>query len=197
MGCDASIPTGRSETFVVNETTNQTSINGGVFTPSKITTTTINPTFVQPYISGLVHMDNLFVQNFVGALISTDNRISPFINEDLAVGYTIFSNPSALASFFTPTSLTPTIEAQLLIPTDHEGSGAGTAPFIPASSGNPVAKTGLTTTNSFSFPDQLFLTEGFQLGLGERSVLSAGIVEPLIEPKAFKVGVTVGFNVRF
>ena len=184
VGCDVSVPTGRPETFTINQTLQA----NGVFAPTS--STTINPTFVQPYVSGVVHLDNLFVQDFLGCLISTDGRISPFINEDLAVGYTIYRCPSALASFFTPTSLTPTVEAQLLIPTSNEGSGTAAAPFVPGG-------TGLTTANSFSFPDQLFLTEGFQLGLGQRSVLSAGIVEPLIAPKAFTVGVTAGFTILY
>lgn len=179
VGLDVDAPTGRDQVFTIN----QSSTNGGLsFAPGA--STKVNPTFLQPYVSGVVNLNGLSVQNFLGVLVSTDGRISPFINEDLQVGYQLFRCPDRMLS-----SVTPTLEAQALLPTAHEGSGGVSGVNITAT--NP---TGLTSVSAFNFPDQLFLTEGVQLGLGCRSVLSLGVVEPVVGPKAFTVGGTVGLN---
>ena len=113
VGIDVDAPTGRNQVFTIN----QSSTNGGLsFTPGP--TTKVNPTYLQPYVSGIMNLDKLFVQDCLGVIVSTDGRISPFINEDLQVGYQLYRCPERMLS-----SVTPTVEAQLLLPTAHEGSG--------------------------------------------------------------------------
>ena len=55
------------------------------------------------------------------------------------------------------------------------GATATPTPF-----GTPIP--GLFDTE-FGFSDQLFLTYGVQLGLGERAMLSTGIITPVVGPR--------------
>lgn len=183
-GMDVSAPTGRRSVFTVTQAVDISPAGNTIL--SRATTTT-NPTYLQPYVVGLLGLDRLFVQDFLGVLIATDSRIAPFINNDLGVGYQLYRSESGFFS-----SLTPIIDVQALFPTAHEGTPAAPAPVAFGMTPPPVS-----TPTAFNFPNQVFLTEGVQIGLGQRSVLSLGVVEPVVGPKAFTIGATAGFNLFF
>jgi hypothetical protein len=166
---------------------------GSFASPTVLESTSVNPTFLQPWVAALWVRDRLFVQEYFGVLIPTDDRVATFLNNDLAVGYQIYRAPGRFISW-----VTPTIDAQALIPVSHHGtpSQAGTGAV---ETRGPMAEAAGTPLGGLPPPtlgasDQLFLTSGFQFGLGERAALSAGIVTPLVGPRAFNYGVTVGFN---
>jgi hypothetical protein len=173
-GMLVSAPTARNEVFTTDTTT----------VPA--TTTTVNPTFLQPFVAGVAVLDNFFVQDYFAVVIPTDGRVSTFLNNDFNIGYRLYRCDSGDRLL---TSITPTLDVQTLLPVNHRG--------VPGPLPLPAGVPASVDAGTFGFPDQLFLTEGVQLGIGERAVISGGIVEPLMGPKAFTIGFTMGFNLYF
>lgn len=172
-------PTGRNERFPT-----ETII--GPAGPT-VVTTTVNPTYLQPFVAGVAVADRVYVQDFFGVVIPTDGRVSTFLNNDLSVGFRLYRSDCADRLL---SSITPTIDVQTLIPVNHVGRPAGfTSP------GGTVPPE--ITNGDFGFSDQLFLTEGAQFGIRDRAAVSFGIVEPLMGPKAFSIGVVTSFNLFF
>lgn len=126
----------------------------------------VNPTFLQPWVATLLNGDRLFLQNYLGVLVSTDNRIPTSFNSNVAVGYRMFRGNTGRRV----PSITPMLNVQTFAPIHN---------------------------NLFDFPDQVFLTEGLQLGWGNRFSVFGGVVQPLAGPKAFSVGATFGVNLFF
>jgi len=173
-------------------------LNLGIFLPPA-TTTTINPTFLQPWVGGTLVLDRLFVQEYLGVIIPTDDHVATFINNNLGLGYMMYrAEPGRWLS-----SITPNVNLQLLVPVNHRGtpqSTLGQTTFSDANAANDYVGTPPASVNqavSLSSPDQLFLTVGAGFGLGERALLSAGVVVPVVGPKAFDVGGTVSLNFFF
>jgi hypothetical protein len=200
-GFTVAAPTARSTT--VTNTLNVTFTGGtqpavvptpppvGTVLPFTITTT-INPTYLQPWAAGLWVADRFFVHEYFGILIPTDDRVSTFINNNLTIGYNVFENPCGLVS-----SITPVIGVQLLLPVNHINNSVGsTTTTIPANITciGPYPIDQLPGLDSFSFPSQVFLSGGFQIGLGERALFSAGVVVPVAGPRGYEVGATAGLT---
>ncbi len=150
---------------------------------------TINPTYLQPYIGGLVSWDKLYAQQYLGVVVPTDNRVATFINSNTVLGYNVYSDPSRFIR-----SITPTLGMQLLLPVNHISNTTG-------SSTTAVDITCLTTTypsdqlpTRLGFSDQVFLTVGAQVGLGERCLFSAGVVTPVVGPRGYGVGGMFGLS---
>jgi hypothetical protein len=155
----------------------------------------VNPTFLQPWIGGLVVLDRLFVHEYLGIVVPTESRMTTFFNTDLTVGYALFQNPDGMV-----TSVTPLLSAQALVPVNRTSSQS-TAPTTTVQAigpqGTPITLPPLPAAalpSSIGFPEQLYLTPALQVGLGERTLISGGIVTPLVGPKAYNVGVTFGIN---
>jgi hypothetical protein len=184
-GFNVTTPTGRDEKFVINQ--NFPIGAGGVVGKPTVTTATVNPTFLQPWLGGLWVKDRLVVQEYLGVIIPTEDRVSTLLNNDIAVGYQVYRcNGGGWL-----TSIMPLVEAQVLVPLNHEGS--------PAVPGNITTGANVIplTAPAFNFPDQLFVTGAVQFGLGKQAVLSTGVVTPVMGPKAFNVGATIGLNIFF
>jgi hypothetical protein len=92
-------------------------------------TTTINPTYLQPWTAGLLVLGPLFVQDYFGVIIPTDQQVPVFLNNNLIMGYQVYQGPSDALL----TSLIPFVGAQELIPVS--GSGVTTQVFLQAGSG--------------------------------------------------------------
>jgi hypothetical protein len=170
----------------------------GIVLPPDVTTT-VNPTFLQPWVGGLLVLDRLFVQEYLGVVIPTDDRVSTFINNDVALGYQVYRCPGGWLS-----SVTPTFDVQALLPLNHQGAPAPSqfqpipaSQFAAASTNPAVLGNAVPSGLSLNSPYQVFLSEGVQIGLADRAVLSTGVVTPVTGPKAFTVGVTVGLNFFF
>jgi hypothetical protein len=187
-GMTAALPTARDAVFTAS---NIASTDKG---PPLVTTasTTVNPTFFQPWIAGVFVADRLAVQEYFGVVVPTDDRVSTFLNNNLSVSFNLIRNPHSMLS-----SISPFASAQALIPVTHSGS-QGAGPTTTTSTDGVVLPLPPPPPpqlpSSFGFPDQLFITGGVQFGLGERSLLSAGVVTPVVGPKAYSVGAVVGFN---
>jgi hypothetical protein len=181
-GMTVSAPTAHDQVLV-------TSVANGAsasLTPfSSTSTITVNPTFLQPWFAGLLVLDRLYVQDYLGFVLPTDTRVPPILNNDFGVGYQVYrGSPGQFLRF-----VRPTIDVQVLQPF-NQPSGAGSAPF-------PVPIPNATFNGVFGFPTQVFMSEGMQLGLGNRFLLSTAVVTPLAGPKAFTIGATFGINFFF
>jgi hypothetical protein len=198
-GCTVSTPTSRDLTVTTSiftlDTTASTSgatLPAGLRTP---TTATVNPTFVQPWVAGLLALDRLFVQDYFGVVIPTDDRVSTFLNNDFAVGYQVYRCRDRFIS-----SIAPILDVQALIPLNHQGTPAPATTDL-SFPGNGITATALRqmvpSNLTLNSPYQVWVTGGAQIGLADRVLLSAGVVTPVIGPKAYTVGATVGLNFFF
>jgi hypothetical protein len=176
-----------------------TTTSGGPLNPVALpasTSTTVNPTFLQPWVGGLLVLDRLYVQEYLGVVIPTDDRTSTFINNDVGIGYQIYRSPGCWLS-----SITPTIDVQLLLPINHQGSVSGSTQTIQNTNippdGQVPAVSQPAAANSFNSPYQVFVSEGLQFGIGERALLSGAVSTPVTGPKAYTVGFSIGFNLFF
>jgi hypothetical protein len=170
--------------------------------PQSVTTmTTVNPTFLQPWVAGLWAHDRFFIQDYFGVVVPTDDRVATLINDSLSMGYQVYrGGPECILS-----SITPTLGVQVLEPLNHQGiQTSGPATTVPNGvAGTPFNTIQISTPpsvppiNSFGFPTQVFISAGSQFGLCSRALLSAAVVTPVVGPKAFTVGATVGFNFFF
>jgi hypothetical protein len=197
-GLDVSAPTGRSTTIITSTSINATvttDLKGKVVPPlpsiaTTFTTSKINPTYLQPYVAGIIARDRFFVHEFFGVLVSTDERIPTLLNNDVTMGYQIYR--AAPGRFLS--SVTPFLDVQALLTTGRQGtSGQPAVSFsaLPFAVNPPQAQS---TSNRLDFTHQLFISPGLSLGLGERAVLSVGSTTPVVGPRAFNWGATVGLN---
>jgi hypothetical protein len=165
--------------------------NGNGDTLVTSTTTRINPTFFQPYAAGFMSFDRLFIHDYFGFIIPTDDRVSTFINNDFTIGYQLYrsNNPNSVL-----TSVTPMMAAQAIIPLNHVGtpSNASTATFVPFDQ-NGQLPTPVAPTN-FLFSSQVFMVGGVQVGIGDRLFLSANVVIPVCGPRSYPAAGTFGLN---
>jgi hypothetical protein len=156
-------------------------------------TTTVNPTFVQPWIGGVLVRDGFFVHEYFGLLVPTDHRIATIINNNVTMGYELYRDSSRFVS-----SITPTFGVQMLLPVNHISNTAGsTQSQIPVNIDCLITTfpaSQLPVNQSFGFPDQVFLTAGAQVGLGERCLFGAGVVVPVVSPRGYAVGASFGLT---
>jgi hypothetical protein len=149
----------------------------------------VNPTYFQPWLAGLLIFDRLYVHEYFAVVVPSDGRVATFLTSDFTLGYSLIrANDDGLL-----TSVTPTLGIQALIPVSNRGTptGQGTTTFV------PFAGTSLPAPpapSPFTFTDQVFVSGGVQLGLGERWLFSANVVVPVAGPRAYNIGATFGLN---
>ena len=165
--------------------------NPATLVPS--TTTTLNPTYIQPWLAGLWKMDRFYVQEYFGVITPSDDRVSTILNNNLTLGFNMFESRSGFL-----TSVTPMVGAQALIPVTHIGTPSGVGTLNPQFPSTTTTIQGAAVPvspapNAFGFPDQLFLTGGVQFGLSNRALLSTAVVVPVVG-SGYSYGVTVGLN---
>lgn len=175
VGLSVDVPTGQPGVFTWSARTPGT--NGAQIDFASVS---INPVFLQPWTSFLLNYDRFFVQEYLGILVPVSNEVVPALNNDVTVGYRLWTAP---CKHRTITSITPMVSAQVLTPLSTGGVADTIAAAAPAF---PI-----------SFPTQLFLTEGLQVGIGERLSVFGGVIEPLVGPQAFTLGVTCGASMAY
>jgi hypothetical protein len=200
-GLTVAAPTARATT--VTNTLNVTFTGGtqpsvvpnpppvGTVLPFTISTT-INPTYLQPFGAGLWVVDRFFLHEYFGVLVPTDDRVSTIINNNITMGYNIYESRDGFVSSFTPV-----LGLQMLLPVNHINNSAGsTTSTVPANIPciGPYPLNQLPNLDSFGFPTQMFLSAGAQIGIGERCLLNANIVVPVVGPRGYQVGATVGLS---
>jgi hypothetical protein len=163
--------------------------NGNTLLPSS--PIEVNPTYFQPWLAGLLIFDRLSVQEYFGIMVPTDQNVATFLNNDFSIGYSLIRSSDNLGV----TSLTPNIGVKALIPLSHRGilpDGQGVTSFVPSNANGTLPAAPIP--GQFLFSDQIFLTGGFSVGLGERWLVSANVVVPVAGPKGFNVGASFGLN---
>jgi hypothetical protein len=163
--------------------------NGNTLLPSS--PIQVNPTYFQPWLAGLLIFDRLSIQEYFGIMVPTDQNVATFLNNDFSIGYSLIR--SGDSQFVT--SLTPSIGVKALIPLSHRGilpDGQGVTSFVPSNANGTLPAAPIP--GQFLFSDQVFLTGGFSVGLGERWLVSANVVVPVVGPKGFNVGASFGLN---
>jgi hypothetical protein len=133
----------------------------------------IHPTLLQPYVGGIYHMDDLYVQAFSSIVVPTDSKDVTTLFNDLGIGYFVYRSCQPCDSWVS--FIAPTFEAHLTTPLNQRGSG-----------GTPVGGV-----------DILDLTGGVTVGLGKWSTFAVGVVTPVTGPKPFDVEAQAYFNLRF
>ena len=179
-GLSVYVPTTRDEDF---RTTNNLSTGT---TTTRIT----NPIFLQPWIGGIYVGDRFFVQEYLGVIIPTDHDLAATsINNDVTLGYTLYRTSSG--QFLS--SVTPLLDIQTFIPVSRAGAPnipAGTVPGV-----TDLGPGGLSAQYGFSY--ELSMCPGIQLGLGSRTLLSTNLIVPVLGPRTFNVGASIGLSWLF
>jgi hypothetical protein len=184
-GFTVSAPTGQpavSTSFIQSD-------NGTGNTLLASSTTTVNPTFLQPWWAGLLVFDRLFFHEYFGVIIPTDSNVATFINSNSTIGYALFRSGDGRGI----TSVTPTVSVQALIPVNNRGPATGLLATTDVASINgslppPPPPSG------FTFTDQVFVSGGVQLGVSQRWLFSSNVVVPVVSPRGYNVGATFGLN---
>jgi len=136
-----------------------------VTTPTTSTIVEVNPTFFQPWIATQLNYDNnFFIQGFLGVLIPDDDRVVTTFNPNVSIGYSLYESRCGDIS-----SITPIVNVQVLAPV-HDNDAL------------------------LDFSDQVFVTPGLQVGLGDRTSVHGGVTIPVAGPNGFDYGATVGIN---
>lgn len=114
-GLTVSAPTARDTVISTTTTAFQARLTvppTPILSTSTTTTSTVNPTYIQPWAGGLLVMDRAFVHEYFGVIVPTDERVAKFINNDLTAGYQVYKgNGEGTLSF-----VAPLVSAQTLVP---------------------------------------------------------------------------------
>ncbi len=131
----------------------------------------VNPTFVQPWIGGIWNWKDLYVQNFLSVAVPTDARDVSYFFKSVAVGYWLYRTQEANRLL---TAIVPDAELHLNTPLNHRGSDS-----------SPIG-----------YPDTLDFTGGCYFFL-RRAVLGVGVGAPLTGPKPYEYQVSTNLNFRY
>src|SRR5262249_3768923 len=130
-------------------------------------------------------------QEYFGIVVPSDNRVATYLNNDVSIGYLLYRDRNGGLV----TSVTPTASVQVLVPLNHRGSfpdGFLATSFVPFTSNGALPAA--PPPNPFTFTDQVFVTAGAEIGLGERWSASANIVIPVAGPRGYNLGATFSLN---
>jgi hypothetical protein len=93
-----------------------------VTTPTGPVVSTVGPTSMhltlfQPYVGGIYHFERFYAQGLSSIIVPTDMREAVLVLSNLAIGYSLYSNPGSDVL----TGVTPSFEAQFTNPLTHRG----------------------------------------------------------------------------
>jgi len=131
----------------------------------------VNSTFVQPWIGSIWNWKDLFVQNFLSVAVASDARDATLFFKDVSVGYWLYRTKEA-SRFLT--AIVPDAELHINSPLNHRGQD-----HLP-----------------IGLPDVIDCTGGCYFFL-RRAVLGVGVGAPLTGPKPYDYMVTTNLNFRF
>ncbi len=203
IGATAALPTARDLTITTSRYafdfdptgTIRTSPTGLTLPPNR--TVNVNPTFIQPWIAGLCVQDRLVLTAYGALVLPTDDHVATLVNADFSIGWQLYRT---CHHDDVVTSITPTVNVEALIPIDHQGTPQGVlgqTGALNVGAGGQLVDPNPQTNYSIGLPYQVFVTGGASFGFGCHSVLSAGVVTPVMGPKAFSVGGVASYNLLF
>jgi hypothetical protein len=134
----------------------------------------IPTTSLQPFIGYIFNFDRWYLQGFTGSNIPCNSHVVTMYYNDVGVGYYLYRNPAAGALI---KAVVPTMEVHVNTPLNHR------------------ATTSVGTL--LGTPDVVDLTFGASFLLGRRTVVSAGIVNPVTGPRPYELEAIVLLNVFF
>ncbi len=130
--------------------------------------------FLQPFVGFQWQWDRAYVMNFLAVDTPTGPNDTTMLYEDLAFGYFVYRDTAKDAWL---RGIAPLIETHVNIPLNHRDWF------------NPRSATGT--------PDMIDLTMGANVFLGNRSVLSLGVMTPVSGPRPVSLEAIAHYNVFF
>ena len=130
--------------------------------------------FLQPFLGFQWQWDRAYVMNFLAIDTPTGPHDTTLIYEDIAVGYFVYRNPSPDALL---RAIAPMFETHVNVPLNHPDWA------------NPRSAAGT--------PTMVDLTIGANVFLGNRSILSLGVMTPVSGPRPVSLEAIALFNVFF
>jgi hypothetical protein len=153
--------------------------------PAPTGTTSMNPTFIQPWLACSWSCEHVMVQDYVGVIVPTSEQLPTFVNNDFTIAFPMYrSHCVGLA-----TSLTPTLDIQALVPVNHIGTPA--ANLVPAEDSPGSLNLPPPT---FGFSSQVFVIPGVTIGVCENILFTVAYIIPVAGPRSYHAGATVGFT---
>jgi hypothetical protein len=130
--------------------------------------------FLQPFLGFQWQWDRAYVMNFLAVDTPMGPHDATLIYEDIAVGYFVYRNPSQDAWL---RAIAPMFETHVNVPLNHSDWA------------NPRSAVGT--------PTMVDLTTGANFFLGNRSILSLGVMTPVTGPRPVSLEAIALFNVFF
>jgi hypothetical protein len=127
---------------------------------------------IQPYLAYELISGNFYVHGFEEVAVPTSSADVTLLFTDVGVGYFLSRDRNGDRTI---TAIVPTVEMHLNDPLNHRGSR-----HVP-----------------LGVPDWLVLTEGVNIELNRRSLLTLGVAEPLTGPRVMTVEGIAELNFRF
>jgi hypothetical protein len=132
-------------------------------------------TQLQPFIGYIWAKNKFFVQGFEEIEVPTDSHDVTMLYNDVGMGYYVYSAPDPRHGWLK--AVVPVFETHVNVPLNHRG----------ALRFNDLAGTA----------DVVDLTFGTNFLVGQRSILTFALVEPVTGPRPFNFEWTVALNVFF
>jgi hypothetical protein len=142
------------------------------------TGTNIHNVLLQPWVGGILNADRFYFHGFSSVVLPVDSQDIAFWSNDFGLGFKLYQREDNSGGGLR--AIIPTLEAHLLTPLNHNGvSGV------------------LNGTSLLGLSDQLILTAGVHLGVGERAWLTIGMATPVTGPRQFEWEGVVQLNYAF
>jgi hypothetical protein len=123
----------------------------------------------QPWLGWIYNSGSFFAHGFTSLVVPTDSRDVTEFDNDVGIGYWIYSNPDGFLR-----GIVPTFEGHLYTPLNHRNN----ADLIYA-------------------PNIVTLTAGVNFVMARNSTLGCAIATPITGPRPDNIEALVSFNVRF
>lgn len=148
-------------------------LSGGLVVTIPIEDQFSDGVLLQPFVGTTLNFDKLYVMSFSSVAFGTDGGTPWLSSFDLAIGYRLLEC-DGLISYITPAT-----ELHYTFPLNNRGLDRG------------------YTGTELVFPQQVILTNGVHIGLGDAARLSIGGAIPITGPKLYDWEGTVQLNLFF
>lgn len=134
----------------------------------------VHTTTFQPFLGYILNRGDFYLHGFSAIEFPVNPSDVTIMYNDFGVGYWLFRSTEADSLI---SAIAPTVEVHVNTPLNHR---------------HPFDRFDIAGT-----PDVVNLTYGLNVGLGQKSILTFGLVQPLTAPKPFDYEAVVQLNVKF